>query len=364
MSQKIEVETHTLIKFWLIPVILLAVWMFITKAWTGLLIVGAAIFLAIAIKPLSDKINKFINDHTKKDKDRNLLSNIIAFSLILLVVVLIIVGIGPVVVNETSKFVSQIPEMSESLVGSFDSLSSLGEKLGIEDIKGDIAKSISGFASGIVGNLGGIIGSVGGFFSAALMTIILTVFFLIEGPKLYEKLFDKLSDSRKDENVNELRRILSRMARVISLYVNRQVTIAVIDGIAVFIAVLVLSLLFGFSTGLAVPMGLISLVFYLIPMFGQIIGCAIISVILFISSPVAGAIYLLFYIIYAQIEGNFIATFLQGDAMNLSPLIILVAIVIGMYMAGLLGAIIAIPIAGCVKVFIEEIPTIRHLNSK
>ena len=352
MSHKIEIDTHTLIKFWLIPVVLLMIWMFITKAWTGLLIVGAAIFFAIAIKPLSDKINKFINDHTKKDKDRYVLSNLIAFSLIFVVLTLIIVGVGPMIISETSKFVAQVPGMAVSLMDS----------LGIESMKEKIVEQITGVATGIVGNIGGIIGGVSGFFSATLMTIILTAFFLIEGPKLYEKLFDKLSDSRKDENVNEVRRILSRMARVISLYVSKQVTIAVIDGLAVAACVFVLSLFFSFSAGLALPMGLISFIAYLIPMFGQIIGCVIISIILFISSPAAGVIYLIFYIIYAQIEGNFIATFLQGDAMNLSPLIILVAIVIGMYMAGLLGAIIAIPIAGCVKVLIEEYPTIRHLN--
>ena len=62
---------------------------------------------------------------------------------------------------------------------------------------------------------------------------------------------------------------------------------------------------------------------------------------------------------YSQIENNVIAPKIQGDALNLKPLVILCAIVIGMYMFGLLGAIIAIPIAGCIRVLVDEYPNIR-----
>ena len=64
-------------------------------------------------------------------------------------------------------------------------------------------------------------------------------------------------------------------------------------------------------------------------------------------------------IVYAQIENNVIAPKIQGNALNLQPVVILSAIVIGMYMFGLLGAIIAIPIAGCIRVLIDEYPNIK-----
>ena len=111
-------------------------------------------------------------------------------------------------------------------------------------------------------------------------------------------------------------------------------------------------------------MGLIALVFYLIPMFGPIISCLLISLLLFFSSPIAAIIFLIFYIVYAQVENNFIAPKLQGDALNLPTALILTAIIIGMYMFGLIGAIIAIPIAGCIKVIFEELPNIREAEQK
>ena len=110
-------------------------------------------------------------------------------------------------------------------------------------------------------------------------------------------------------------------------------------------------------------MGLLALVFYLIPMFGPIISCVLITLLLLFSSPVAAIIFVIFYIIYAQIENNLIAPKIQGDALNLPTALILTAIVIGMYMFGLVGAIIAIPIAGCIKVILEEIPRLRAANA-
>ena len=99
--------------------------------------------------------------------------------------------------------------------------------------------------------------------------------------------------------------------------------------------------------------------FYLIPMFGQIISVCLVVVILAISSPVAAIIFALVYIIYAQIENNVIAPKIQGSALKLPAVVILGSMIIGMYMFGLLGAIIAIPIAGCIRVLIEEYPKIK-----
>ena len=123
--------------------------------------------------------------------------------------------------------------------------------------------------------------------------------------------------------------------------------------------VFVLSLVLGFSPSLAIPMGMITMAFYLIPMFGQFIGGTLVTVLLLFSNPLAALIFAIIYIVYAQLENNIIAPKIQGNALNLPAVAILVAIVIGMYMFGLLGAIIAVPIAGCIRVLIDEYPNIK-----
>ena len=164
-------------------------------------------------------------------------------------------------------------------------------------------------------------------------------------------------ESRK--TIEALQRLVRRMANVVSTYVSRQMLVAILDGCATMIIVFILSLILQFSPSLAVPMGMITMIFYMIPMFGQFIGGTLVTLLLFFSNPFAALIFAVIYIIYAQIENNLIAPKIQGDALNLQPLIILCAIVIGMYMFGLLGAIIAIPIAGCIRVLVEEYPRLR-----
>ena len=109
-------------------------------------------------------------------------------------------------------------------------------------------------------------------------------------------------------------------------------------------------------------MGMTTAILYLIPMFGQIIGCAIVTILLLFNSPIAALVFAIFYIVYAQVENNLIAPKIQGDSLHLHPVVILIAITIGMDMFGLIGAIIAVPIAGCIRVLLEEYPRIRELQ--
>ena len=191
-----------------------------------------------------------------------------------------------------------------------------------------------------------------------VLVLILTLFFLLDGPEMMNSLWKTLEAGEERKPVSVAKDVISKMAGVISTYVSRQVIIAIIDGCATIVIVFILSLILSFTPSLAIPMGMITMLFYLIPMFGQFIGGTLVTVLLFFSNPVAALVFAIIYIINAQIENNIISPKIQGDALNLKPLVILCAITIGMYMFGLLGAIIAIPIAGCIKILVDEYPNI------
>ena len=209
-------------------------------------------------------------------------------------------------------------------------------------------------------NLVSSVSSVADIIMKVVLVLVITLLMLLEGPVLAEKMWKNLDASKGNhKSLTVSRRITSRMANVVSTYVSRQMLVAVLDGCATMIIVFILSLILGLSPSLAVPMGMITMIFYMIPMFGQFIGGTLVTLLLFFSSPLAALIFAVIYIIYAQLENNLIAPKIQGDALNLSPLIILCAITIGMYLFGLLGAIIAIPIAGCIRVLLEEYPNLK-----
>lgn len=356
MSRKIEVDTKTFVRFWLVILGFILAGLFLYKALSGLIIVGIAAFLAIAIRPLVEKI-----DALDKKKKHPVFSATLAYLLVISVLGVIIAVIGPVVVQETTEFVNnQLPETMEHV-------NDFGNSIGIENLKETIFSKLDiAGQDGILGKIGEAlfsgIGAVSGFITSTVLVLVLTLLFLLQGPAIINKIWELLSGKHRDESIEEARKVTSKMARVISSYVAKQVSIALIDGVMTVFVVFLLSVIFGFSAGLALPMGMITAVLYLIPMFGQVIGCALVAILLLFNSPIAALVFAIFYIVYAQVENNILAPKIQGDSLHLPPVVILVAITIGIYMFGLLGAIIAVPIAGCIRVLLEEYPRIKELQ--
>lgn len=363
MSKTIETDVRTFTKFWLVPVGIAAVIFILYKALTGLVIIGISIFLALALKPLVRKVNSFFNKHFGTDKKHQTVSAVLAYLIVVLVIGGIALIIGPVVVNETTKFVQQFPQTFQESVGGWDGVNEFGKNFGIENLQGEITNVVSNIQSSIFGAFGSnLMANISGFADVLMkivLVIVLTLLFLLEGPAIADRIWHSISESDDNKKpVTVAKRVVSRMANVVSTYVSRQVIVAIIDGVASGLIVCLLALIFNFNPAIAIPMGMTTMIFYMIPMFGQFIGGTIVTLILAVSSPVAAVIFAIIYIIYAQIENNVISPKIQGDALNLPAVMILCAVVIGMYMFGILGAIIAIPIAGCIRVLIDEYPNI------
>lgn len=361
-ARTIEVDTKTFVRFWLVILGFGLAALFVWKAWEALVIIGIALFLTIAIRPLAQRINRL----TKKDHSAS--SSVIAYIIVIGIIGVVISLVGPVVVEQTTQFVQQLPATFEHTLGGWDGINDFGKTLGIDNLQNEIMTGLQNFSSGFVSNIGNAlvlsVGTVAKVLTNVILTIVLTLFFSLEGPSIVDGAWKILEGRRKNSSVRAWKHLAGRMVDVVSTYVSHQAMVAVLDGLVVMIAVLLLSFTFGLAGGLALPMGLVAMVFYLIPMFGPIISCALITLVLMFSSPVAAVIFLIFYIIYAQVENNVIAPKIQGNALNLPATVILVAIIIGMNVFGLLGAIIAIPIAGCIKVIVEELPNLRDNDTK
>ncbi|MBR2989778.1 AI-2E family transporter [Candidatus Saccharibacteria bacterium] len=357
MSRTIQVDTKTFVRFWLVIFALAVVWFLIVQAHEALIIIGISIFLAVAIKPLANKI-----DQIDKRKKRPGLTAAVSVFGVVLIIGTIIAAVGPVVINETSHFVSQVPEQVQNSVGGWDKINEIGSFFGVTDAKTQIVAMVKNTTSSILGSfpqtLMTSVSTISGILTGTILVIVLTILFLTQGPGVVDSVMKRIysKNSKRGEVAKEL---VEKVTGVISKYVTGQVLVAVLDGVVAGLAVLALSLIFGFSSGLAIPMAMIAMTLYLIPMFGPVISCALITLLILFSSPWAALCYLVFYVVYSQIENNVISPKIQGNSLNLPSLVILVSVVIGMYAFGLIGAIISIPIAGCIKVFIDEYPKIK-----
>ena len=146
MTKQIETDWKTFIKFWLVPLIILAVLFILNKALTGLIIIGISIFLALALKPLVRKVNNFFTKHFGKDKKHQTLSAVFAYLIVVLVIGAILAIVGPVVVNETSKFVQNFPETFEKTLGGWDGINNFGKTIGINDLHAEITNAFTSLA--------------------------------------------------------------------------------------------------------------------------------------------------------------------------------------------------------------------------
>lgn len=359
MPKRIEVGTETFVRFWLVIICFVLLMLFIQAAATGLLIIGLALFLAIAINPLVQKIDP-------RGRQRGLAS-VAAVVLVVGVIGGIVAMVGPMVVQETTHYFSESPESSAQLERGTRMLNNIGNSFGVENLSGRVWQGIKDFINQMIQGLGSTlvagVGTVVNFLTGAVLTIVLTILFLIEGPGVLQK-FWKAVAARNKQAAVVWRRVSLKMSDVIAKYVTGQLSVAILDGIVVASTVAILSLIFKFSMGLAIPMGMVTMTCYMIPMVGPIIGCGIVGALLFFSSPGAALSFVIFYAIYQQIESNIIAPHVQGSRMNLPLVFILIAITLGMYVFGLLGAIISIPVAGCIKVLITEYPNIKALRKE
>ena len=363
MKKSIQVDTKTFIRFWLVVAVLIILAILVVQASTALIIIGIAIFLAIAITPLMKKIDKVIG----RKKSHPGLSAGIAVGGVAVIIGVVLALAGPIIISETSEFISDLPEQVQSSLAHMSYIDVIGEKFGIDNAQVQIVNFSKDALQGMIGSvpqtLFNSVGALIGFVTAAVLTIVLTVLFMTQGPQVLASIMRRF-DENHGQATKLVKDILDKIANVISSYVTGQLLVALIDGVVVGLVVFLLSLIFGFSTSLAIPMGLLAVIFYMIPMFGPVFTTVIVTLLLFFSNPWAALCFVIFYPLFEQVQGNVIGPKIQGNHMSLPPLVILVSITLGMYMFGLLGALISIPTAGIIKVLIDEYPRMRKLAEK
>jgi predicted PurR-regulated permease PerM len=186
----------------------------------------------------------------------------------------------------------------------------------------------------------GLVGSV-----TALISILLLTFFLLAGADhfvtLALDLFHPLQRPR-------LHRILGLSADAIHGYVNGNLVISLIAGLAAFGALTALSLPY------AVALGLVIALFDLIPMVGSMLGAAIVVGVVVFLDPVKAGLLVVFFLLYQQLENNVLQPLVYGRSVKLHPLAIFLAVLAGGNLLGILGALLAIPVAEILRILAAE----------
>jgi predicted PurR-regulated permease PerM len=172
--------------------------------------------------------------------------------------------------------------------------------------------------------------------------VFMTVFMLLEGPVWVDRFYLMLPESSREH----WRGVGRQIYRTVGGYVTGNLLISVIAGISSTIVMLALGVPY------AVALGLLVGILDLIPLAGATLAAIIVSAVGFIHSPLAGIVLIAFFILYQQIENHLLQPLVYSRTVKLSPLVVLVSVLIGAELAGVLGALAAIPVAGTIQVLL------------
>lgn len=337
----VNVSTATFVRLALMSIATIVLLISIRKASHALLLVFTAFFLALALNApvhwLSERL-------PGKRRGSRSLATTLSFLIVIVLLGGFIASLAPPLVRQTETFVVAAP----SLVTEFRSQDSQAGRFIREH---HLEKQVNTFSTQLSERLKHVGGSafataqrVGSSVFSLFTILVLTFMMLVEGPRWFAFMREVIPD--RHHKMSD--RMTAEMYGVIKGYVNGQVVLAALAALLIMPVVLLLHVSY--------PVALLVIIFIcgLIPMVGHTIGAIIVTTVALFHSTGAAVIILAYYILYQQIENYFVQPRIQANSTNMSPLLVFVSVVIGVSFGGLFGALVAIPVAGCLRIAILE----------
>jgi predicted PurR-regulated permease PerM len=296
-----------------------------------------SVFLALALNPAVGWL-----------QERRGLGRGAAAAFIYFAAVAILVGLGfafiPPLANQISGFADAVPGYVHDLTAGRGPFGFLETKYQIvekvqQKLQGGGGSLISGASTALA-----ITKSVVTAIVAAVTIAFMTFFMILEGPTWVDRIYSLAPIDQEDR----WRSVGDRVASTVSGYVTGNLLISVIAGAA--------SALVLFATGVpyALALGLLVAVLDLIPLAGATLAGIIIVTVAILHSVTAGVIVAVFFVVYQQLENHLLQPLVYGRTVQLSPLAVLISVLIGAEVAGVLGALAAIPVAGTLQILLTD----------
>lgn len=349
MKVRIEIDTRTFVRFWLVVIGFVLAAMLIVSAQQALIIIGAAFFLALALNRPVSALARIMPGRSRVGGTA--LAYVIVVALLGTFVTLVV----PPVIEQSAKVVGAVPDLIDRAQTQWHLVDDVVQRYGLQETVDEGISSVKRNATQWAANAGNIVvtsvGSIFAVLTGLLLVLVLSFLMLVEGPVWLKRLWSVYNDQERMQHHKE---VATKMYTVVGGYVNGQLVVSAIGAFFAGFTVFILSFLFDVPSNLALPTAAIAFILSLIPMFGATIAGILICVLLAFNDVTAAIVFAVYFIVYQQIENNFISPTVQAKTVELSALAILTSVTIGLYLFGIAGGIISIPIAGCIKVLLED----------
>jgi predicted PurR-regulated permease PerM len=273
---------------------------------------------------------------------------------LILVPVLIMSALVPPIVTQGNNLAQSLPDYARDLTEFVQKNQRLREIEADYDITGKLEEQAAklparlGDAAGVLSDIGlGIVNSI----FAGVTILVLSVFMVGSG----QRFLDLWARQYPPEREAWMHRLFERIANAIGNYVAGALVQATIAGVSSWIMLVIL------GVDYALPLAVIVFLLDLIPLVGATLGAIIVGIVtLFADFPIDTIIWTIFAIVYQQVENNVIQPRIQARAVQLEPLIVLISVLFGSSLFGVLGALLAIPVAAAIQITIREYLALRR----
>jgi predicted PurR-regulated permease PerM len=308
-------------------------------AWHVITWILIALFLAAALNPAVEFLIK-----------RGLRRGVAA-AIVFVATLLAIAGLGflvlPPLVSQIRDFVEAVPDLVDDLTKGRGPLGFLERDYQIvERVREAIEDRGLGGILGVTQPAVAVAKSVVTAIVGVVTISFLTFFMLLEGPKTVERTLGVLPKTTAER----WERVGGEIYRTIGGYVTGNLAISLIAGTAAAIV------LVSVGSGYAVALGVVVAILDLIPLAGATLAAIIVTAVVGVELGwVQALIVAVFFILYQQLENHVLQPLVYGRTVQLSPLLVLVSVLLGAELAGILGALLAIPVAGSISAVLSEV---------
>jgi predicted PurR-regulated permease PerM len=298
-----------------------------------------ALFLATGLNPAVEALRK-------RNLSRSAAVTVIFSSVILFVIFFALVVVPPVITQGTN-LIESAPQLLQDLMKN-ETINQLNTQYGLIDTLQERLKSVTSDGTLLISTFGGVIGVgksvLSGFFTA-LTILVLTLYFITSLPQAVDLGLSLVPASRRDRVGLLTNAVIARVGS----FVGSQILIAAMA--AVFVTIL--SIILGLPSPIAI--GMFILVAALIPLIGHFIGAGIFTLIALSQSLVIGVIAFVAYVVYVQVENYVVTPRIMKRTLSVPGAVTIIAALIGSSLLGLVGGLLAVPVAASIILILDEV---------
>jgi predicted PurR-regulated permease PerM len=298
-----------------------------------------AVFLAVALSGPVNRLNR---------RMRRGFAIALVYLGLLAVPLMLAALIVPPFVREANNLADNAPRYARDVtdfVQDNKTLRNLNEDYDITDKLQEEAGKLPSKLGGAAGTLRDVgVGIVNSVF--ALVTILILTAFLLGSGRRW---VDRALELQPPDRAARLRRALDHMATAVGNYVAGAFAQAALAGILSYIVLAILGVPF------RAPLAVLVFFFDLIPLVGATIAAFVVGIVTaFVDFPITTIIWAIWSVVYQQVENSVIQPQIQRRALQVHPFVVLVSVLFGSTLLGVLGALVAIPVAASIQIALRE----------